>query len=156
MSTQRSAGQHGHGVTLFSAALDTAVPAGAPASPPWTEWSEVRSINGLPFQASVTNLTHLSSPGKAMEKIAGFINAGQVTVRLNTTAASLLAIYSRMPAAAPGRAASNIHWIIYFPDWGLLYFEGFVQQAPTDVPEDGEITVELTIEASGLPTFVTF
>ncbi|HJZ57306.1 MAG TPA: hypothetical protein VKE74_20220 [Gemmataceae bacterium] len=155
MAEQRSQGQHSHGVKLFSAPLDTVVPIALPGAP-WLEWSEVRSINGLGSDKSETNLTHLSSPDKFKEFIAGFGDGGTLNLKLNLSAAEAAIVEARKPADAPGRAASNIMWFVYVPTWGGFYCEGFIKSSPFDVPEDGEITHDMTIKVSGKPILVIF
>lgn len=151
-----SGGQHSYGCTLYYAALDTANPSAPPTGPTWTAVGEVRSINGVPMTATVTRLTNLASPNKAHEKIAGFTDGGQVSFKLNVSAATLAQIFARTQGTGSNRANSNQNYIIYLPSWGHLYFEAFLSGHPIDIPEDGEITSDATLEISGLPVLVVY
>lgn len=154
-----SQGIHSFGSGIFVAALGTAAPVISPRTlgAPWSEIGEVKKINGVPIQQAVTDLTHLQSPSKAKEKMAGFSDAGQATFGVNLTATGIAALVASFPAgAAGGQTVSNLKWCVQFGTLGLWYFEGFIQQIPLDIPEDGAITIDVTVEISGLPTVVVF
>jgi hypothetical protein len=156
-----SKGMHSYNTELFAAQYGTANPAGAdPEAAGFTKIAEVLSVNGLPMNSAVTRLTHLGSDGKAHEKVPGFLDAGQITMRLNYHAAAVpgqLALPALM-ALTPGAAETapdwgRKQWVVQFPDGGQWYATGFVQGTPFEVPEDDRPTVEVTIEVSGRPAF---
>lgn len=154
-----SAAMNSYKTRLFVAPFGTAAPLAVlpvGGAEPWDQIAEVISANGLPLNSSVTRLTHLESDNKAHEKIPGFMDAGQMTFRLNYFQANVLAQYTLLPdefGATPGWR--RYQWLMQFPDGGQWYCTGFVQGMPFDVPEDDRITTELTVEVSGYPVFYT-
>lgn len=126
----------------------------------WTEVTDVISINGIPMERSVTQVTHLRSPDKAHEKVPGFLDAGANTFRLNYYKSLIPALlgYSPGGAGAPDTAPSwgRRQWAVACGDHGIWVFTGFVKSTPVEIPEDNRITVEVTIEISGKPKFFAF
>lgn len=154
-------GMHSYQAHVYAAPYGTANPLGAdPELGGFTKLAEVISINGLPMSATVTKVTHLSSDGKAQEKVPGFLDAGQITFRLNYQAsaipgklayAGLLALLPQASDTFPGWG--RYQWVVQFPDAGQWYATAFIQGTPFEVPEDDRITVEVTLEVSGRPVF---
>ncbi|AWM39357.1 hypothetical protein GobsT_23280 [Gemmata obscuriglobus] len=128
----------------------------------WKELGDVISLNGVPMERSVTPLTHLRSPGMAAEKIPGFLDAGQLTLRLNSNKGLLAKLQTLMPAGDPNIAPythpkwGRLSWAVFFPDNGIWLLTGFIKSSPVEIPEDNRITIELTVEISGKPTFLAF
>ncbi len=151
-----SAGQHSYLTQFYTQTLDHAPPAVEADLASWTNIGEVLSINGAPLTATVTKLTHLASPDKAQEKIAGFTDGGQLTMKLNLTPAGYAHIFALYQGTGSGRLNSNFMGFVLFPDWGGVYVEVFIQQMPFDVPEDDKITIDVTFEISGRPAPVIF
>lgn len=146
---------HSFDTILCVAPYDTGNPAGA-AVPfgAWGQLAEVYSLSGPQNQSTVTNVTHLTSAGKAKEKVPGFLDGGQVTVRVNFSEQNLADFYDRLPGATDGPPSwGRYDWCIQYPDGSQWYFQGFVQGLPVEVPEDDRITHEVTIEVSGRPIF---
>src|SRR5690348_6584468 len=83
-------------------------------SAPWEELEEVISVNGIPLEPSVTNITHLRSPGKAKEKVPGFLDAGQCTFKMNYNKTLVTAILLWLPGGANAGDVS--------PAWGRCKF----------------------------------
>jgi hypothetical protein len=131
----------------------TGAPTGGGA---WNQLAEVISFQFPDMESSVTNISHLFSPGRAKEFIAGFTDGGQVTLKMNYFAAAMAAVISIRPTTASGRAASNLKFAIVLPDAGVFYCEGFIQKIGGEVPEDDRVTADVTIKVSGLPLFLTF
>jgi hypothetical protein len=126
----------------------------------YNEITDVISINGVPMERTVTELTHLRSPDKAKEKVPGFLDAGQNTFRLNAYK-GLMALLATLqpggglsPDESPGWG--RLVWAVVFPDHGVWWFTGFIKSQPFEVPEDNRNTVEVTIEISGAPTWFSF
>ncbi len=151
-----SQGQHSYGVQLFMAVLDHAPPAVEADLSGWTNIGEVISLNGVPMSVTITQLTHLASPNKAKEKIAGFTDGGQLSAKMNMSAAQYALLNARRQGTGSGRANSNFMGFVLFPDWGGSYLELILQQMPFDVPDDDRITIDVTFEISGLPAVVIF
>ncbi len=150
-------GMHGYGTTLWYGADNAANPGGVSLleqNGVYERLQEVISLSGLSASNTVVEVTHLMSDGFAKEKIPGFQDGGQVTFRFNYTAALLLALNSIRPA--PDRAYPDwgrLRFVMQFPDGGQWWFRGFIQGSPFTVEEDNRITIETTIEISGIPVF---
>jgi hypothetical protein len=126
----------------------------------WGELGDVISINGVPMERTVTQLTHLRSPDKAQEKVPGFLDAGQNTIRLNYYKALMTALMNISPGGplAPDTSPSwgRLRWAVVLPDHGVWVFIGFIKSTPIEVPEDNRNTIEVTIEISGKPKWLAF
>ena len=152
-------GMHGYGATLWYGADDAANPAGVglvDGNGTYTRLDEVFALSGVAASNTVVEVTHLASDGFAKEKIPGFQDGGQVTFSFNYTQALLLQLNLLRPQ--PDRAYPDwgrLRWVMQFPDGGQWWFRGFIQGSPSTVPEDNRITVETTIEISGIPVFTT-
>lgn len=154
-------GQHSYGALLFAGPYGTANPDGAdPTGAGFDVIAEVISASGLAMNSTVTKVTHLASDGKAHEKVPGFLDAGQITFKLNQYSGSiagklamtgLLALLPQASDTAPDWG--RYQWVVQFPDGGQWYATGFLQGVPFEVPEDDRVTVEATIEVSGRPVF---
>lgn len=159
-----SKGMHSYKTFIFNAAFGVADPAGDQLGGEWTPIAEVISINGLPMNPSVTRLTHLDSDTKAHEKIPGFLDAGQITFRVNYHSAltagklalpALMALLPHPDVNDVSPAWGRYQWVVQFPDGAQWYATAFIQGMPFDVPDDDRIAVEFTLEVSGRPTFNT-
>src|SRR6516162_6032572 len=97
----------------------------------WTELTDVISINGVPMERSVTEITHLRSPLKAKEKVPGFLDAGQNTFRLNYFKGIMFQLQTLSPggALAPDTSPSwgRLTFAIIFPDDGVWVFTAFIK-----------------------------
>lgn len=127
----------------------------------WGEIADVISINGVPMERSVTDVTHLRSPNKAKEKVPGFLDAGQNTFRLNYYKTLMTALQTLAPGGsnAQDNAANDygrLRWAVVMPDHGVWVFSGFIKSNPVEVPEDNRNTIEVTVEISGKPTWFEF
>lgn len=133
-------------------------PLGAPGDLVWRAVGEVIDADGIAIQPSTTRLTHLRSPGKAHEKVPGFKDGGQLRLRFNYHKKLFAALLTLVPGDANtpdtppdwGRKS----FAVAKPDGGTYYLRGFVAGNPITIPEDDRITIELTIEIHGLPTYV--
>lgn len=153
-------GMHSYNSRLFTTVFGAAAPGNlTDITAQWTEIEDVISLNGVPMESSVTQVTHLKSPGKALEKVPGFLDGGQNTIRLNYAKGLLAQLAALLPGAAgndtpPGWG--RLSWAIVYPDSGVWVFTAFVKSMPTEVPEDNRLTVELVLEISGRPVFYSF
>lgn len=148
-------GMHSYGAQLFYAPYATANPEGIDAGASgFTALAEVLSVSGIGGTFTVTKVTHLSSPGKAHEKVPGFLDAGQASLKLNYARGLMAIIEGLRPLATDDQPDwGRLQWVVQLPDGGQFYFTGFVQGTPIEVPEDDRITIELTVEISGRPEF---
>jgi hypothetical protein len=143
---------------LFVAEFDTAAPGIVltPAGDPqWALVDEVFSLNGVPANFSVTELTHLLSTGWAKEKIPGNMDAGQLTFRFNYSSSLFTFLQGKMPSTvrtAPDWGRKE--WILQLPDGGQMELTAFINGMPFTVPEDNRVEIEVTLEISGRPLLV--
>lgn len=154
-----STGSHSYNTALwvgsYVATNPSAVPPGGFGA--FTEIAEVISLNGVPMTRPATKLTHLKSDNRAHEKIPGILDGGQLTVQLNYARArhtQVLALIS--DTVNSGNDHNRYKFVIYLPDSAALVVKGFVASMPTTAPEDDRITMDVTIEISGKPQFVSF
>ncbi len=100
----------------------------------------------------VVDRTHLLSPSRAREKLAGLIDSGQVKVKhsyqpvLETTLNSYF------------DAGTLLYWRITIPDGTVtnstVVFRAFVAEGPSGpFPMDDLVASESTLEVSGKPTW---
>ncbi|HEY1188534.1 MAG TPA: phage tail tube protein [Gemmata sp.] len=122
----------------------------------WSEIADVISINGVPMERSVTQITHLRSPAKAHEKVPGFLDAGTNTYRLNSNKTALATLMGFTNIADTFPRWGRCSWAVFFPDNGVYVFTGFLKSQPFEVPEDNRITIEAAVEISGKPIFYAF
>jgi hypothetical protein len=150
-------GQHSYGTRLYYAAFGTANPDGANPGATMALLTEIISINGLPMNPSVTKITHLNSDGKAHEKIPGFLDAGQITLKMNRSSTLMAEIAANLQI--DGTEAypdwGRLEYCIEFPEGDQWFATAFLQGSPFEVPEDDRTTVELTLEISGRPVFTS-
>ncbi len=171
-------GMHSAGSRLFVSHYGQAAPAGlADVTTDWVPgeffgvaagWKgipELIDCNGVDVKPTVTRVTHLRSPGKAQEKVPGFKDSNQLACRFNYSSALQFALSFLIPGAsgaidAPLGAANlwsfwgRKKFFIMLPDGGGWYFTAFMAGSPTQVPEDDRVTLDISIEISGLPLFI--
>jgi len=129
----------------------------------WVQLPELKEADGLNVQPSVTKLTHLRSPNKAQEKVPGFKDPGQFRAKFNYFAALYQILgYLVIPTnvANPFNTDSYANdwgrkmWGVMLPDFGFIFWKGFMVGTPITIPDDDGMSIELTIEISGNPGFV--
>lgn len=134
------------------AAFGTTIGFGTPTP---TSVANVTNISGLDGDTEIIDVTSHDSAGRYREKIASFIDAGQLTVDINFD-----------PSAPTHRATSG--GILYLRDQGTVetwtitfpgtpshkvVFQGFVKSAGMELPFDDKMAMSLTIEVTGKPTW---
>ena len=155
-------GMHSNNTGLFVAPFVTPDPTSGATflAQPWQEVTDVISLNGVPLERTVTQLTHLRSPNKAQEKVPGYLDGGQLTLKLNYFKQLMSFLQTRVPGGenAPDTSPTwgRLRWAVLFPDNGVWVFTGFIKSDPIEVPEDDRATIELTVEISGKPTWFAF
>lgn len=154
-----SAGTHSFNTRLFFAPFATANPIGAdPVGAGFTAIAEVISLNGVPMNSSVTELTHLQSDDRAKEKIPGLMDGGQCAFKANFTDAGMDVLAGIVNGNLPAATVATPDWgrhafLVQFPSGAQWFFRGFFQGLPFDVPEDNRVTVDVTVEITGRPQF---
>ncbi len=108
------------------------------------------SIGGIEASADIVDVTALDSVGSYKEYIAGFKDAGEVSLEGyldDTTQANQKSVYD---AFSSGEAQECT---IEFPNGGKWTFNGVVTGFGTSVSVEDAITFSATIKVSGAPTF---
>jgi predicted secreted protein len=103
------------------------------------------SIPGL--DATVIDASHMASPDKWKQKVAGMKDARQMQLEV---------IYeeSQMGDLLDALGDDNEDWTVTFPDGATFTCSGFIQSLGQQVPMDDMIMQSINIELSGKPTFL--
>jgi predicted secreted protein len=117
--------------------------------------ANVTNIGGLDGETETIDVTSHDSGSAYREKVASFIDAGQVTLDINFD-----------PNAATHRATSGgilwlrdqriiCPWVVTFPGTPVhkVAFMGFVKSAGFEAPFDDKLSMSVTIETSGSATW---
>lgn len=117
--------------------------------------TNVTNISGLDGETEVIDVTSHDSASAYREKVASFLDAGQVKLSVNFD-----------PNSATHRATAGgilylrdqrtiVPWMVTFPGTPVhkVGFTGFVVSAPIDAPFDDKLNMEVTIEVTGSATW---
>ena len=120
-----------------------------------TAVANVTNISGLDGDTEIIDVTSHDSAGRYREKIASFVDAGQLTVELNFD-----------PNAPTHRATTGgilylrdqgtvETWTITFPGTPVhkVAFQAFVKAAGMSLPFDDKMGMSVTLEITGKPTW---
>jgi hypothetical protein len=155
-----SAGAHSYGAALYYGSYIATNPTTAPPGGfgAFTEIGEVISMNGAPMTRPATKLTHLKSDNRAHEKIPGLLDGGQLTVQLNLTKARMAQLHATLfnETVNSGNDHNRFKFVVHVEGMGALCVKGFLGQFPVTIPEDDRVTIDLTIEISGKPAWVSY
>ena len=115
----------------------------------------VTNISGLDGETEVLDVTSHDSAGAYREKVASFLDAGQVQLDVNFD-----------PSETTHRATTGgilylrdqrliVPWELKFPGTPVhkVTFQGFVKSAPIDAPHDDTLKMSPTIEVTGSATW---
>lgn len=111
----------------------------------WANLAEINSITGPTMTRDFIDVTSLDSTGGYREFIAGFRDAGTISLSMNFTR-------NTYDAFKADFEDPNSHFYeICIPDAELttLEFEGLVTECPITIPTDDKITADVTIKISG-------
>jgi predicted secreted protein len=114
----------------------------------WANIGEINSITGPGMTRDTIDVTSLDSTGGYREFIAGFRNAGTITLAMNFTRAT----YDLMKADFESDALVNYEIVLPDEDVTSLEFEGLVTELPLSIPADDKVTADVTIQVSGQVT----
>jgi predicted secreted protein len=92
--------------------------------------------------------TALDTVGGYRTYIAGFRDAGQVTLNMNFTRDTYELMMTDFESADP----QNYEIVIPDDDNTTIEFEGYVTELPLSITPDEKITANVTIKVSGQPT----
>jgi predicted secreted protein len=115
----------------------------------WEHIAEVNSITGPGMKRTTIDVTSLDSAGGYREFIAGFRDAGTVTLKMNFTRVT----YNVMIADFESNILQNYNIILPDTEVTSFEFEGLVTELPLSIPADDKVTVDVTIQISGPVVF---
>jgi len=117
--------------------------------------ANVTNISGLDGETETIDVTAHDSGSAYREKVASFIDAGQVTLDVNFD-----------PNAATHRATTGgilylrdqrtiVPWKVTFPGTPVHYvtFQAFVKSAGFEAPFDDKLSMSVTLETTGAATW---
>jgi len=111
----------------------------------WVNLAEINSITGPTMTRDFIDVTSLDSTGGYREFIAGFRDAGTISLSMNFTRATYDAFKDDFEDP-------NSHFYEICLSDGestTLEFEGLVTECPITIPTDDKITADVTIKISG-------
>lgn len=111
----------------------------------WVVQAEINSITGPTMTRDFIDVTSLDSTGGYREYIAGFRDAGTISLSMNFTRATYESFKTDY------ESADNQYYEIVLPDTEetTLEFMGLVTECPMTIPTDDKITADVTIKISG-------
>jgi len=114
-------------------------------TPAYVPLAEITSIEGPGMTKETYDTTALDTPGGYRTFIAGFKDAGTITLNMNFTNATYTLIKGDFESNIP------VKYQIVFPDTEntTFQFEGLVTECPISIPTDDKITVSVTIKITG-------
>ena len=140
------------GIAAFGCVVSFGTATGTATSATLTQ---VTNISGLDSDVETIDVTSHDSSGSYREKVASFIDAGQVTLDVNFE-----------PSEATHRATTGgilylrdqrmtVPWVVTFPGTPVhsVAFQAFVKSAPFDAPFDDKLSMSVTLEVSGSATW---
>jgi len=114
----------------------------------WENIAEINSINGPGMSRDTIDVTSLDSTGGYREFIAGFRNAGTVTLAMNFTRDT----YDLMKTDFEDDDLQNYEIVLPDVENTTLEFEGLVTELPLSISADDKITADVTLQISGQVT----
>jgi len=111
----------------------------------WEDIAEITSITGPSMSRDTIDVTSLDSVGGYREFIAGFRDAGTVTLSMNFTRDT----YDLMKGDFESDDLKNYEIILPDDEETSLEFEGLVTELPLTIPTDDKVTADVTIKISG-------
>lgn len=107
--------------------------------------ASINSIEGPTMSRDTIDTTALDTEGGYRTFIAGFRNAGTITLAMNFTAQGFILMKSDF------ESNDLVDYQIVLPDTDetTLTFSGIVTEMPLSIPTDDKVTVNVTIQISG-------
>jgi hypothetical protein len=117
----------------------------------FTELAEVTNVTGPAVVRETHDATHMGSPNRYREFVAGLVDGGEVTVDMNYVAGGATEIL--LNACLEQVAARNYR--ITTPNTEVLAFSGFCTAKSAAIPLDDLMTLSATFKVSGDPAFMS-
>lgn len=117
----------------------------------FTDLAEVTNVTGPAVTRETVDATHMGSPNRYREFIAGLIDGGEVTVDMNYVPGGATEIL--LNACLEQVAARNYR--ITAPNTEVLAFSGFCTAKSAAIPLDDKMTLSATFKVSGDPAFMS-
>jgi predicted secreted protein len=113
----------------------------------WTPIANVYNISGPGMSRDIIEITTYDSEGYR-DKVGGLRDGGTVTFTMNFTRAQYTLLKDDFDTDDP------VDYRIVLPDTDAttMPFKGLVTELPMTIPEGDRITVDVTIEISGIPS----
>lgn len=111
----------------------------------WEAIAQINSIDGPGMSRDTIDTTALDTTGGYRTFIAGFRDAGEVTLEMNFTRDT----YEQMLTDFESDTAVNYELVLPDADNTTIEFEGLITELPLTVEPDDKITCEITIKISG-------
>ena len=111
----------------------------------WKRIAEINNITGPGMSRDTIDTTTLDTQDGYRTFIAGFRNAGTMTLAMNFTQASYLLMKGDFESNDP------VAYQVVLPDTEetVIEFDGLVTEIPLTIPTDDKITADVTIQISG-------
>jgi hypothetical protein len=102
---------------------------------------------GIPSDtADEAEATHYLSPNTRKEFLAGWLDAGEVELDLNYTAAQYAALIAILRVTK--------WWKLTLPDGSLIYYQGWIKKHGGVVPNKERVQIKTTIRVTSAPSFI--
>lgn len=111
----------------------------------WETISEINSVSGPRATRATIDVTSLDSEGGYREFIAGFRDAGTISLNMNFTRSG----YELMKDDFESDVIKDYEVVLPDVEHTTLEFQGLVTEVPLDIPMDNKITCAVTIKISG-------
>ena len=111
----------------------------------WVDIAEINSINGPGMSRDTIDVTSLDSTGGYRQFIAGFRDAGTISLAMNFTRAT----YQLMKDDFESNEAQNYQMVLPDVEESGFDFEALVTELPLTIPTDDKITADVTLKITG-------
>jgi len=111
----------------------------------WVDIAEINSISGPSMTREQIDVTSLDSTGGYREFIAGFRDAGTISLSMNFTRST----YELMQGDFEDDDNQNYEIVLPDDELTSIEFEGIVTEMPLSITADDKVTVDVTIKISG-------
>lgn len=107
---------------------------------------EITNIGGPGAARTTPQASHMTSPGRYHEYIAGMLDAGEIPVEYAFVPQDPDPILACVEAGKVFYQIGNDDWDV------ILQFQGIMSMSPPGIPLDDKMTGSATIKISGKPT----